>query len=101
MLAGSADLSGLENLSYLDLSANALETIGPVAALAFNWDDDNSGLLQSLFLACNPTFDCSTLALDVENGKNIPIVGTSHCAAFNSQDDQWILKPHPDCPPGN
>jgi hypothetical protein len=79
------DLSNLTAINYLDLSYNSISTIGDVS---------NINNLSTLFLACNPGFDCSSLKL-TENSSALP---TSHCAIYNKQDDNWILQPHPDCP---
>lgn len=88
------DLSQLTGLSYLDLSNNSLTTIGSAKSIAYS-DDNQGGVLESLFLACNPNFDCSSLALD----GNYPALQTSQCALFNSASNKWVLQPNPICLP--
>lgn len=85
----NGDLSQLTNLTYLDLSNNSLQTIGSIRQIAAG--DSN---LDSLFLQCNPAFDCRSLAVD---GKS-EAMQTSHCAEFNPASNQWIVLAKPSCP---
>lgn len=78
-------LKRLTDLGYLDLSHNSITSIGSVASL--------TGELSSLYLQCNPSFDCASLGID---GTYDPMQ-TSHCAAFNSQSGEWIVLQHPTC----
>ncbi len=82
------NLNALTSLSYLDLSYNSIPTIGDASAIVQN------GALSSLYLECNPTFDCQSLNL---TGSSVALQ-KSRCALFNSQSGQWILQPHPSCP---
>jgi len=86
--AFNKDLSHLTSLSYLDLSYNSVPTIGDASAIAQNTT------LTSLYLECNPTFDCASLNL---TGTSLALQ-KSRCAQFNSQSGRWILQPHPSCP---
>jgi uncharacterized protein YjbI with pentapeptide repeats len=82
------NLSRMTSLGYLDLSYNSIPTIGDASAIAA------TGPLASLFLECNPTFDCPSLNL---TGTSTALQ-KSQCALFNSQSGQWIVQPHPVCP---
>ena len=82
----------LTSLLYLDLSYNSLTTIGSIKSIAKQSDHDN-GPLESLFLTCNPAFDCRSLGLD---GK-YPALQDSQCAELNPQNSQWIVLAHPQC----
>jgi uncharacterized protein YjbI with pentapeptide repeats len=88
------NLGQLTQLAYLDLSHNSLSTLGSVQSIASS-DSNPEGALQSLFLDCNPSFDCSTLGLD----GSYPALRTSQCATFNSQSSQWLLLQNPTCLP--
>jgi uncharacterized protein YjbI with pentapeptide repeats len=92
------DLTQLPNLTYLDLSHNAMTTIGSVQSLAWNRKTSSGGALQSLFLACNPKFDCSTLK--VYDGTTYPAAGTSLCSRYDPGQSRWNPIANPDCPPG-
>lgn len=82
------NLSALASLSYLDLSYNSIPTIGDASSIA------QTGALNSLYLECNPTFDCASLNLTGSSSA----LQKSRCAQFNSQSGEWILQPHPSCP---
>ncbi len=90
----NSSLNRLKGLVYLDLSNNSLKTIGSATSIAFN-TKTSKGTLESLFLRCNATFDCATLAL---NG-DYTAYQTSACADFNSQTKQWNPRPQPSCAP--
>ena len=92
------DLSALTQLSYLDLSHNSIPTIGSAASIAEPPPPPSTQQppLQTLFLACNPTFACSSLNLDGQSAA----LQTSKCADFNPQSGQWILLTNPQCPLG-
>jgi hypothetical protein len=82
----NTDLSGLTSLGYLDLSHNAsLATIGSAAAIG----NGSSATLQTLLLACNTSFQCSTLDLSTKNGQS-PALASSMCAVLNQTDNTWI-----------
>lgn len=82
-------LGRLTSLGYLDLSYNSLSTIGDASIIA-----TPDGAMASLFLECNPTFDCISLHLTGVSSA----LQKSRCAQFNSQSGQWIVQPHPSCP---
>lgn len=86
------DLRRQSSLSYLDLSYNSLTTLGSLQSIA-NSDTNPNGALESLFLTCNPTFDCNSLTLD----GTYPALQKSQCADFNTQSNQWIIRQHPLC----
>jgi hypothetical protein len=89
----SQNLNGMSYLQYLDLSSNSIPTVGSVATIA----GGGSPTLQSLFLACNPTFACSSLGL--AGGANpATALPRSACADYNAQDQQWIIRSTPFCP---
>jgi hypothetical protein len=83
------NLNQLAALSYLDLSYNSLSTIGDASGIV-----PTQGSLTSLYLECNPNFDCSSLNLT----GSASALQSSRCAQFNSQSGQWILQPTPSCP---
>ena len=76
------DLSGLSNLAHLDVSGNALTTIGSVKS---------NTALSTLILACNPSFDCGTLGVD----PSTPAVRASQCAVLDKQNNVWTMRSHP------
>jgi uncharacterized protein YjbI with pentapeptide repeats len=88
-------LSGLTSLQYLDLSHNSVSTIGSAASIG-EPVGGNQPNFQTLFLSCNPTFQCSTLQLD---GQSMALQ-KSNCADYNPQSHQWILLTNPLCPAG-
>lgn len=88
------DLSKLRDLVYLDLSDNQLTTIGPLDAIAFSAQYNRSGALKTLFLGCNPSFTCATLALD----GSYSAYQTSECADFNAMNNTWVPNATPNCP---
>jgi len=92
------DLERLRNLSYLDLSHNAIPTVGSVVPLAWNQKNQTGGALQSLFLSCNAPFDCSTLKL--YDGSKYPAAATAMCARYDPSGGVWNPVRTPDCPPG-
>lgn len=81
------NLEALQSLGYLDISSNALETIGTIAKLS-----DATGL--KLHIQCNPNFDCSSLKIDNDQSA----LENNACALYNRQAEKWILQPHPTCP---
>jgi uncharacterized protein YjbI with pentapeptide repeats len=82
----NTDLSGLTLLGYLDLSHNAsLATIGSAAAIG----NGSSATLQTLLLACDASFQCSTLDLNTKNGQS-PALASSMCAVLNQANNTWI-----------
>jgi hypothetical protein len=89
----NTSIGGLSALNYLDLSGNSLATVGPVASLLPSEDPNRGGSLQSLYVGCNPTFDCSSLQLTTSS----PVLQQSQCAAYNTQDKTWITLTHPTC----
>ena len=89
------DLSSMTQLAYLDLSNNSLSTIGSVAAIAA----PGSPTLQTLFLACDPTFQCKSLDL-VGGSSPGPALLRSSCADYNTQSREWIVATTPQCPVG-
>src|SRR4051794_20812534 len=94
----NTDLSRMTLLNYLDLSGNSIPGIGSVASIA-NPPPPRQPTLLSLFLACNPTFQCE--ALDLPGGANPPqALMRSECADYNTQSDQWIVLSNPQCPMG-
>ncbi|MEM6456309.1 MAG: pentapeptide repeat-containing protein [Acidobacteriota bacterium] len=88
------DLSRLTSLAYLDLSGNQLDDVGALDAIAFSPQQNPRGALRTLLLDCNPSFTCSTLALD----GSYPAYQVSGCADFNAQSNQWVANVHPTCP---
>jgi Leucine-rich repeat (LRR) protein len=94
----STDLSALGALTYLDLSHNQLTTIGSITALAWNKKQGTGGLLQSLSVACNPTFRCGDLG--VYDGAQYPAATTSACSAYSTATGKWTPLSTPECPPG-
>jgi uncharacterized protein YjbI with pentapeptide repeats len=89
-------LSALSSLQYLDLSHNSIPTIGSAASIGEPTPGNQNPTLQTLFLACNATFQCASLGLD---GQSMAL-RSSNCADFNSQSGKWILLTNPTCPPG-
>ncbi|MES2932999.1 MAG: leucine-rich repeat domain-containing protein, partial [Pseudomonadota bacterium] len=81
------NLNALQSLRYLDLSHNSLATIGDAKQLA------NQDTPVTLYLECNPTFDCHSLDL---TGDQVTLQ-KSACALFNSQSGKWLEQPHPTC----
>ena len=93
----NTDLSKMTVLNYLDLSGNSIPGIGSVASIA----DPSAAqpTLLSLFLACNPTFQCESL--DLPGGASPPqALMSSQCADYNTQSGQWIVLTNPQCPVG-
>lgn len=78
------NLTRLQNLVYLNLANNALTSFGDVSSLS---------KLQSMLLSCNPSFDCSSLKLDL----NSDLVQTTQCAYYNTSTQTWLLQPKPSC----
>jgi uncharacterized protein YjbI with pentapeptide repeats len=78
-------LDNLKSAAYLDLSYNKLQTVGALTAIAYSQKSSPSNALKTLFLACNPAFDCASMGL---NGSYKPYQ-TSQCATFNTQSNQW------------
>jgi Leucine-rich repeat (LRR) protein len=93
----ATNLNGLQALSYLDLSHNVLTTIGSIKAIAYDSKSD-SGNLKSVFLACNPNFQCGDLS--VYDGKQYPAASSSRCSSYNTATEQWTPLSRPECPPG-
>ena len=94
----STNLGQLKRLAYLDLSHNSLAQLGPVNSIAYKPDRfAPTGTLQSLLLSCNPSFDCKSLNLTGP----YPALQGSHCADFNAQTNQWIVRTNPACPVGS
>ena len=93
----STNLNGLQALSYLDLSHNVLNTIGSIQTIAYDNNSDNSGNLKSLFLACNPKFQCGDLG--VYNGTRYPAASSSQCSAYNTATGKWTPLSTPQCSP--
>ena len=93
----STNLNGLQALSYLDLSHNVLNTIGSIQTIAYDDNSDNSGNLKSLFLACNPKFQCGDLG--VYNGTRYPAASSSQCSAYNTATGKWTPLSTPQCSP--
>jgi uncharacterized protein YjbI with pentapeptide repeats len=92
----NTDLSKMTLLNYLDLSGNSIPGIGSVASIA-NPPSPAQPTLLSLFLACNPTFQCE--ALNLPGGANPPqALMRSECADYNAQSGQWIVLTNPQCP---
>ncbi len=83
------DLSKLTGLHYLDLSGNALTTIGTVAAIK-----DSLGYLD---LECNPSFKCGTLKL-AGGADPAPALESSGCADLNKTSGDWTVRVNPRCP---
>lgn len=79
------DLSRARNLSYLDVSNNALTTIGPLQPS-----------LSSIVLNCNASFTCATLGSDPTS----PVMQQSGCVVANTQGGTttWQLLTNPRCP---
>jgi uncharacterized protein YjbI with pentapeptide repeats len=94
----ATNLNGLPSLAYLDLSHNVLTTIGSIKAIAYDNNSDNSGNLKSLFLACNPKFQCGDLG--VYNGSQYPAASSSQCSSYNTATGKWTPLSTPECPPG-
>jgi hypothetical protein len=90
-------LSKLTSLTYLDLSNNNISTVGAINSIAYSAKNNRSGKLTNFFLACNPTFACSTLGVD----GSYPAYQTSQCADFNTASNQWVPNTYPNCPSGN
>lgn len=93
----SGDLGQSAALAYLDLSGNALTTIGGVAALAATRTGTGGGPLQSLSLACNPSFDCASLG--VSDGTRYPAIASSRCVRYDAASRTWTPLAKPDCTP--
>lgn len=93
----STNLNNLQALSYLDLSHNVLTTIGSIQTIAYDNDSDNSSNLKSLFLACNPKFQCGDLG--VYNGTRYPAASSSQCSAYNTATGKWTPLSTPQCSP--
>lgn len=93
----STSLGALSGLSYLDLSHNALKTIGSISGIAYNKRTGN-GALRSLFLACNPNFKCGDLG--VYDGTQYPAASTSMCSSYDPSSSRWTALVAPSCPPG-
>src|ERR1700691_529943 len=92
------DLNRLTSLGYLNLSHNAIPTIGSAAPLAWNRETQSGGKLQSLSLACNAQFDCETLKL--YDGSKYPAAATAKCSRYDAGEKKWNPIRTPDCPPG-
>jgi hypothetical protein len=90
------NLSKLSQLQYLDLSHDSLQTIGPVTAMAQPTTPNPQPALQSLFLACNPDFQCSSLCLDAYAPASA--LQVSSCAQENPQTQAWTMFQNPSCP---
>lgn len=90
-------LSKLTSLTYLDLSNNNISTIGAINSISYSAKNNRNGKLKNFFLACNPTFACSTLGVD----GSYPAYQTSQCADFNTASNQWVPNTYPNCPSGN
>ncbi|MFZ1005442.1 MAG: pentapeptide repeat-containing protein [Candidatus Sulfotelmatobacter sp.] len=93
----STNLNGLQALSYLDLSHNVLTTIGSIQTIAYDNNSDTSANLKSLFLACNPKFQCGDLG--VYNGTRYPAASSSQCSAYNTATGKWTPLSTPQCSP--
>lgn len=96
------NLNRLKGLSYLNLSNNSLTTIGALDKIANipnpSNPDPSTGALETLYLECNPTFDCNSLQLKGGfNDQVSPALQTSQCADFNSQSSEWIVLKNPQC----
>ena len=87
------NLNRLQNLQYLDLSHNLLSEVGSVKAIATT-GSGGGGFLNSLFLACNPKFQCASLDI----GGSYPALQSSQCADFNPASGEWVLRETPNCP---
>ncbi len=85
----SKNLTALTALSYLDLSYNSITTLGDASSVV-----PSKGGLTSLFLECNPTFNCPSLNLT----GSASALRSSRCAQFNPQSGTWIVQPIPSCP---
>jgi uncharacterized protein YjbI with pentapeptide repeats len=89
------DLSGLTSLAYLNLSYNSVPTIGSAAAIGNN-TPGSPATLQTLMLACNSGFTCSSLMLSLKKNGS-PALATSQCATF--QSGAWVYNTSgPVCP---
>ncbi|MBC7800940.1 MAG: pentapeptide repeat-containing protein [Gemmatimonadaceae bacterium] len=93
--SSSQNLDAMTPLAYLDLSGNSIPTVGSVAAIA----GSSSPTLLSLFLACNPTFQCSSLGL-TGGASPAQALMRSSCADYNPQNQSWIVLTNPQCPIG-
>jgi hypothetical protein len=83
-----SNLGQLQNLQSLNLASNQLATIGPLTTLL-----PANGSLQSLFLSCNPSFDCSSMAI----GATSSMFQSSGCAKFDVNAG-WTSRTNPSCP---
>ncbi|APX23363.1 MAG: hypothetical protein CML50_24515 [Rhodobacteraceae bacterium] len=91
------DLGALTSLSFLDLSNNALSTIGPVQSLLTEETKSGSagGALGRLFLQCNPNLACGDLG--AVDGTKYPAIGTAGCSRYIASSRSWVGEPHPGC----
>lgn len=94
----TTNLNLLQALNYLDLSHNVLATIGSIEKIVYDNNSDNSGNLKSLFLACNPKFQCGDLG--VYDGTRYPAASSSQCSSYNTASSKWTPLSTPECPPG-
>jgi uncharacterized protein YjbI with pentapeptide repeats len=88
-----SNLNQLQNLQSLNLASNQLATIGSLAALLPASGSSTGGNLQSLFLSCNPSFDCSKLQI----GTTSSMFQNSGCAQFDVNAG-WSSRTNPSCP---
>ncbi|WP_135507141.1 pentapeptide repeat-containing protein [Roseovarius aestuariivivens] len=91
------DLTAMTSLGFLDLSNNALGTIGPVTKIISEKTPTGSagGLLQRMYLQCNPNFSCGDLG--EVNGTKYPAIGTAGCSKYIASSLSWVGQPHPNC----
>lgn len=91
------DLQGMTQLGFLDLSQNALKTIGAVSSMATKQTPagPSGGALRQLYLQCNPNLACADLG--VVDGTTYPAAGTAGCSRYVASSRSWVGQPHPDC----
>ncbi|MCF6299918.1 MAG: pentapeptide repeat-containing protein [Proteobacteria bacterium] len=88
------NLDQLTQLSFLDLSHNALKTIGSAKSIAANSQTD-TGELTNLYLSCNPKFSCGSL--DVYDGSIYLAAASSGCSVYDANQSKWVPQATPTC----
>ncbi len=90
----ASNLDGLRQLSFLNLSNNALTTIGSISGIAAN-NKTGAGSLTNLYLNCNARFSCGDL--QVYDGTLYPAAASSGCSVYDPSQSKWIAQSVPIC----
>jgi uncharacterized protein YjbI with pentapeptide repeats len=87
----ASNLQSLTTLQSLDVSNNQLPSIGPITNLL-----TSNAALQTLYVGCNPTFQCITLGVPQQPSNSL--IQSSQCVQLQSAG--WVLRTTPACPLG-